>query len=364
MRKNRHANGASDHRSDSGFTIAELLVSAAILAMLVSLLLTMVTQTSKTWKSTSGKIEEFRDARDAFDSITRRISQATLNSYLDYVYSSNGVPTAYMRQSELRFLSGPTASILSNATLANYSWPGMSVFFQAPNGFSTNSSNSILQSALNTWGYFIEYASDSNSMPSFVSAKPRYRYRLMELMEPTENLSIYNYTSGGAASKYTGIDWVTNSMMMTTNRPVHVLAENIIALILLPKLSPSDMGTNALHSNVYSPSSLAPYYLYDSSTNLNSSSNYPDSAYLNTHNQLPPVVQVTLVAVDETSAIRYANAYQNISNTISGYFSNASSFDSDLRQLQTNLATNNINFRVFTTDVMMRGAKWSGNQTN
>ena len=124
------------------------------------------------------------------------------------------------------------------------------------------------------------------------------------------------------------------------------------------------MVPNALHSNVYSPSSLAPYYLYDSSTNLNSSSNYPDSAYLNTHNQLPPVVQVTLVAVDETSAIRYANAYQNISNTISGYFSNASTFDSDLLNLQTNLASKQINFRVFTTDVMMRGAKWSGNQTN
>jgi uncharacterized protein (TIGR02599 family) len=349
------------------------MVAAAILAMLVVLLLNMVTQTSKTWRTTSGKIEEFRDARDAFDTITRRLSQATLNTYLDYDNPTN--PQAYMRQSQLRFLSGPTTNILGNIlTTTN---PMMSVFFQAPTGFSTNASNSILQNALNTWGYFLEYGSDSNSRPSFLptGAPPaRYRYRLMELMEPTENLSVYNYTSGTNSSgaynstTYTNVDWISNSMTLTTNRPAHVLAENVIALIFLPKLSPTDIATwNTSSSNYYSTASLAPNYIYDSSQNLNSNS--PIDSNLDTHNQLPPVIQVTMVAVDETSAIRFANTYSNLMNssTPQGYanlFQSASNLPADLQTLGSILTAKGFNYRIFTTDVMIKGAKWSGSQTN
>ena len=358
------SNKGNIRKAQDAFTVAELLVASAILALLVVLLLTMVNQTSKTWKSTSGKIEEFRGARDAFDTITRRMGQATLNTYLDYDNPAN--PKAYMRQSELRFLSGPTATILG--TLPNPT-PTMSVFFQAPNGFSTNSSNSILQNALNTWGYFVEYGSDTNGVPAAVLAKgynPRYRYRLMELMEPTENLSIYNYTSGNRT--YTNIDWITNSMANPTNRPAHVLAENVIALIVLPKLSPTDVSNwNALGSN-YSAASLAPNYTYDSSTNLNSNS--PIDPNLNTHNQLPPVIQVTMVAVDENSAVRFANTYSNLmsANSLQGgysdLFQSAAKLPDDLIKLGNTLASEQINYRIFTTDVMIKGAKWSGSQTN
>jgi uncharacterized protein (TIGR02599 family) len=349
-----HSATPASRRETSGFTLVELLVAAAILSLLVALLLNMVTQTSKTWKATSGKIEQFRGARDAFDSVTRRVSQATLNSYLDYDNPAN--PTSYVRKSELRFLSGPATNVLgmlaSNMT-------GMAVFFQAPNGFSTNSSNSILQNALNTWGYFIEYAADTNSRPEFLpigAPAPRYRYRLMELMEPTESLSIYNYTSGNPS--YTNIEWISNSLGMTSNRPVHVVAENVIAMILLPKLSRNDQ-TNGL-----TDSSLAPDYLYDSSTNRNASLAWPNNAILNTRNQLPPVVQVTLVAVDEASAVRLPSIYAGLSNTVGGFFNDASMFSNNISLLQSNLASKGISFRVFTTDVMLKGAKWSSSQTN
>jgi uncharacterized protein (TIGR02599 family) len=348
-------------KAQDGFTLAELLVASAILALLVVLLLTMVNQTSKTWKSTSGKIEEFRGARDAFDTITRRMGQATLNTYLDY--DNPAIPKAYMRQSELRFLSGPTTTILSSLTsLSNV--PTMSVFFQAPNGFSTNSSNSILQNALNTWGYFVEYASDSNSIPDPVKKKGyilRNRYRLMELMEPTESLSVYNYTSGNR--NYTNVDWISNSMALTTNRPAHVLAENVIALIILPKLSPTDISNWNSRGSNYSAVSLAPNFTYDSSQNLNSN---PIDANLNTHHQLPPVIQVTLVAVDETSAVRFADTYSNLMNKYSSFnlFQNASNLPTDLTTLGTFLSGNQMNYRIFTTDVMIKGAKWSGSQTN
>jgi len=342
--------------AQSAFTLVELLVAAAVLALLVALLLNMVTQTSKTWKSTSGKIEEFRGARDSFDAITRHLQQATLNTYLDYVTNTSGVPIGYQRQSQLRFLSGPTMTILSNSlTTTN---PTMAVFFQAPNGFSTNSSNSILQNALNTWGYFIEYASDSNSMPSFVHTKTRNRYRLMELMEPTENLSIYNYTTNAS---YAGIDWITNSLALPSGRPVHVVADNVIALIILPKLSPADMSTwNSLGSN-YTAASLASNYTYSSATNQNVSTGDPN---LNTHHQLPPDIQVTLIAVDEASAIRFPSIYQNLASMLSPLFTSAASYTNDLQTLQSFLSTNHMNFRVFFTDVMVKGAKWSGSQTN
>lgn len=351
------------HSQQGGFTIAELLVAAAILVMLVALLLNMVTQTSKTWKSTSGKIEQFRDARDAFDSITRRLGQATLNTYLDYNNPTN--PTAFMRQSQLRFLSGPTETILAPLSLTN-SNPTMAIFFQAPNGFATNSSNSILQNALNTWGYFIEYASDTNNRPSFLpvgAPLPRLRYRLMELMEPTENFSVYNYTSG--QNNYTNIDWISNSLSLPfTNRPVHVVAENVVAMILLPHLSPTDYSkTNSYAPSGYTNSSLASNYIYDSSQNLNTN---PIDPNLDTHNQLPPVVQVTLIAVDETSAIRFPTLYANLGSYIAAnnYFVNATNFTTDLSNFQSYLSSHQFNYRVFTTDVMIKGAKWSGAETN
>ena len=74
-----------DRQSCQGaFTIVEVLVASSVLLMIVVLLLNMVTQTSKSWKATTGKIEQFRAARDAFDTMTRRLGQATLNTYLDY----------------------------------------------------------------------------------------------------------------------------------------------------------------------------------------------------------------------------------------------------------------------------------------
>lgn len=352
---------ARSGRQESAFTLVELLVAAGILALLVALLLNMVTQTSKTWKSTSGKIEQFRDAREAFDSIIRKVSQATLNNYLDYNNPTN--PTAYIRQSELRFLSGPVNRILPTF---GSNMVSTAVFFQAPNGFSTNTNNSILQNTLNTWGYFIEYAADTNGRPGFLPLgrpAPRYRYRLMELMEPTESLSVYNYTSTNR--NFTGVDWITDALA-STNRPAHMVAENIIAMILLPKLARSDWPPNASHPNTYDAASLAPEYVYDSSTNMNIGMSYPDNAILNTHNQLPPVIQVTLISVDEASAVKFPAVYAQLTNTFmdNKWFFRADSFDSDLSNCQAFLSGKKINYRVFTTDVMIRGSKWSGSQTN
>jgi uncharacterized protein (TIGR02599 family) len=72
--------GKNPHRSAAGVTLVELAVSTAVLALLLLLLLSMVNQTDSVWRQTRGKIEQFREAREGFESMTRRLGQATLNT--------------------------------------------------------------------------------------------------------------------------------------------------------------------------------------------------------------------------------------------------------------------------------------------
>ena len=66
-----------------GFTLTEILVATAILAIIIGILFSMTQQTGKVWKNTTGKVEVFRTARNAFEAMTRTLSQATLNTYYD-----------------------------------------------------------------------------------------------------------------------------------------------------------------------------------------------------------------------------------------------------------------------------------------
>ena len=87
---------------------------------------------------------------------------------------------------------------------------------------------------------------------------------------------------------------------------MHVLAENIIALIVLPKLTPADQKKGGFNDG-----SLAPTYFYNSTgldlkgtTKLSTTAN----PTLNGTHQLPPVVEVAMVAIDETSAAMLSDA--------------------------------------------------------
>ena len=237
-------NAARPLRSRAGFSILEVLVASAVLALLLVAMLSMTDQVQKTYRSTLGKAEQFREARVAFESITRRLSQATLNTYWDY--DSPTTPTKYLRQSELRFLSGQASAILPAISSSTHA-----VFFQAPFGFTSNSTGyGGMESMVNTWGYFIEFGSDSVLRPDPVNTAgvpQKYRFRLYEMMEPSESLSLYKYTGNSTASKtYTGRTWFTDALDKP-NRSSRVLAENIVALIfrpLDPASTPSDLTTN------------------------------------------------------------------------------------------------------------------------
>lgn len=325
------------------------MVSCAVLAILVIVLGSIANQTGIVWRRTSGEIEQFRAARNAFDAMTRRLSEATLNTYWDY--DNPASPTRYIRQSELRFISGPMNTIAGTPPTGK-SWATHGVFFQTPVGFSTPSatpSATGLEYLLNTWGYFVEFGDDKRLRPSFVTAPSRYRYRLCEFMQPTNDLNLYSFTSGN--KNYMGRDWFTAPLNLT-NPPVHSLADNIIALIFVPKLSAQDDQTGA---------TLAPELLYDSTLAR-------QDAATNSKNQLPPVIQATLVAIEEKTAIQMAKDSEPPDFGLGTKFGNrpgaAADVDKELEELQKSLSEKKAAFRVFTSNILVRSARWSTEQTN
>jgi uncharacterized protein (TIGR02599 family) len=220
------------------------------------------------------------------------------------------------------------------------------MFFLAPLGIVDDSSYGGLQSLLNTWGYFIEYSDDSKLRPPFVTQPVKNRFRLMELMQPSESMTIYTYTTGTSA--YSGHEWFTDALA-AASPPVHVLAENVIALVLIPKLTPEEDPTGAL---------LSPAFSYDSTVKRS-------DAKINTKNQLPPVVQMTMVAIDETSANRMSAAdASEVQTKLGSLFTSASQYSADLATLEEFLTGKKINHRVFTTNISIKGAKWSRDQIN
>jgi uncharacterized protein (TIGR02599 family) len=339
---------AIPNRSARGFTLVEMLVSMTIVSFILFTLVAITDSTSRTWRHTTAKVEQFRDARVAFEAITRRLSQATLNTYWDYEYEGTGAarkPVRYVRRSELRFISGPG---LAGDAGGN---PAHATFFQAPLGLVEDGRFGEFENLLNTWGYFITFSGDKAWRPPFIKSPERFRFRLMELMEPSDALSLYKYT--GRDPDYAGQNWFTDPLG-GGRAPAHVLADNVLALVLLPKLSPEDQAAGG-----YNDASLAPRYRYDSTQSR------PEAA-LNPKNQLPPVVRVTMVVIDERSASRLADEFGSSMPAlgIQGLFQNADDYERDLKDLEKELVNRKLSYRVFTTNVSMRGAKWSSEQAN
>ncbi|NCQ36322.1 Verru_Chthon cassette protein C, partial [bacterium] len=323
-----------------GFSILELLVAMSVLALLVMLAAAMINSIQSVWKSTSARSEQYRAARQGLETIASRLSQATLNPYWVVTTNGNGQPIRYERQSDLRLISGRAPDLTGLAQ------QGGAIFFQAPTGYSTNSS-SRLDAALNTWGYFVEYGDDAAHRPSFltsVGVQPRNRFRLMEFLDPCDNLQVFQVTSGNPT--YTNMTWFSTPLGTAENR--RVLAENIVAIVMLPRLSSTEDPTGT---------ALAPGFSYDSTATRSDEK-------VNPRHQLPPIVDLAVVAIDENSARRIAWGSSPPDFGTSALFQSPSEMENDLETLRSNLEARGLSARVFRTSVPIAAARWSVEQKN
>jgi uncharacterized protein (TIGR02599 family) len=387
------------------FTLVEMMVSMALLAILGYILLQITTLVATTNARIGGGVSSFQDASIAFDTLTKTLSQATLNTYIDYYPSQLGAtinistgnltttspPSIYIRQSELHFVCGQAVNLVSSTATANNN-PTHAVFFQAPLGYSTTYTSPPIPDLLNACGFYIAFGNNTTWLPTFlVATSPSnlYRYRLMEMLQPTENLGVYtdpaltSATTGSVlpsspdsgTSPATFYNWITNATTTASN--VRPLADNIIAFVVQPMLSPTDLA--ALTSGTIFPTSLYPVsspntatssdYSYDSRRDAISTTTAPYQQL--EQNQLPPLLQVTMVAIDETSAIRLAAQYGTTSPNLiakaqaagstpgNALFAQTSNFTTDLNTLTTYLAGIRVKYRVFTAQVPMFNAKWT-----
>jgi uncharacterized protein (TIGR02599 family) len=341
----------------------EVLVSTAVLALFVVLLTTITDSSFRLWRNTQSSIVSFDAARTAYDTLTRRLSQATLNTYLDY-YDTNWVrrnpasaasftPTRYGRASDLHFVVDDAATLLGG------NQQGKGVFFFAPLGFSNgNATLSDLPNLLNACGYYVEFGSDSNLRPSFLSSLPdKQRYRLIENILPTQNFN----TSCGGYPAFTDTNdnnddlWISSGLA-GSNSVKNVLCDNIIALIIRPEVAAQDASLLGL-TNSYS---LTTDYAYDSRAGHNTVVGALQFA------QLPPMLRVVMVAVDEKSAKRLTpgttppTAFQ----LNSGWFQNPANLDQDLADLEKQLIDAKVDFRIFNQVIPLRGAKFSAQKEN
>ena len=325
-------------RRARAFTLVELLVASVIMVLLIMLLATMVGEVSKTWKRSETQITRFQNARMAFERMSRSLSQATLNPYWDYMNENNErrttnnastfQPAKYGRCSDQHFL-------IAKASEFTPTGKGWACFFQAPLGASTNTNFQKLNNLLNAVGYFAEFNNDADPAnlslkPSFITT-PKWRYRLMDLRQPSEDLLVFQTTNSA---------WVTDTM--GAGRQARPISDNVIALVFLAK---DDLG-NPVSSKTNS-------YDYDSR----------DKTSPSTWNQLPAQVLVTMVVIDEPSAARLESmsgtAPPPLVNT--SYFSNPAQYAQDLEALKGDLTGHPAkpDFRVFHTTIRIESAKWS-----
>ncbi|MEM0895517.1 MAG: Verru_Chthon cassette protein C [Verrucomicrobiota bacterium] len=337
-----------------GFTLVELMLATAIFSIIVLVLATLIARAQETYSTVTRTADQFRPARLAFELITSRIEQATLNTYWDYDDLDN--PTKYVRQSDLHFIAGPADGILQSGSTG-----GHAVFFQAPLGITStrgleDDPYEGMESLLNSWGYYLDYGNDVATWPPFLRGQQGIskasKWRLMEFRKPTEELDIYDLRNEETKTKNALYQWVSQSAA-ASSKPI---AENIIALVIQPR-------TFSRQNQPDSEIRVAPEYLYDSREfEWGGGANIEGSRINLTRNQLPPILDVSMVALAEASVSRYLalNGEDALRNVIpNGLFSDSRDYESDLETLQGSLDDEGLEYQLFSTTVLIRASKWS-----
>ncbi len=343
------------------FSLVEIMVSLAVLTILLLISAQVIGQVQSSWSASNARVSQFKEARTAFDILSRNISQATLNTYIDYdnnyLASAGGVsaaaPSSYVRKSDLHFRCGPSSLLIPGGG-GSIMMPGHAVFFQAPLGVSNDPTLVGLDRLLCARGYFVQFSSDAAWVPDFIpSSDFKYRYRLMEYSPPAERNTIYaaaHAPNGAIAST-----WFANAGAAAANTSANTVpitrpvADNIVALILSPRREPVNDNEQ---EGVSGPTQIAPNYRYDSS----------DQGTM--QHLLPPLMRIVLIAIDEKSAERLeqltgSNSTPPLGDEINPNLANPHELDKEVQDIVKILQAQKLNYRVFSSTIALRGAKWS-----
>lgn len=364
----------SSFRRKGSFSIVELLVAMAVLSLLVVIVASITASTFKLWRSTAGSIKMFSSARTAFAIVGARLGQATLNPYLDYYNSSwqrrssslanlvTFVPTYYGRASDLHFYCGPATNALS-IPQAGLTQQGHGVFFFAPLGYSNNTAAyADVPTLLNAIGYYVEFGSDLNYRPAFLgtSFPQKYRWRLIENILPTQYFTNYPSFTTAPVTYANYMQWM-NTSLESPNSVKSVLADNVIALIVRPEMSQQDATT--VFGSGANPWNLTTNYIYDSQTltgvlRPNVTTATPTALW---YAQLPPLLRVVIVAVDEASARRLTTGTTSPAafQLKSTWFQTPANLTNDINSLSQQLNTNHVSYQIFNQLIPIRGAEFS-----
>lgn len=332
----------------AAFTLVEMLISISILTVMLLVITGMLDTTLRQWRLADSRFSQFIEAQSAFESMTRRLSTCEMDPIYDYEYpngQANATPLRYVRHSNLHFVCGPARSG-SRPLLTSGNHPGQAIFFHGAYGLSNEPNWQTLGNLLNSWGYFIEY-SDDTSRAEFLNVNgvaPRYRFRLKELQVPAESLRTYQALASSPSTSEV-YDWFRTPL--TAN--AKTLAENIVALIITPQSSDASTGTNT---------DLAPDYFYDTRAYLHAtelSSTLKEA----TRHRLPPLLRLTLVAMDDPSAQQLQDTHgATMPPLYSGaLFQSAQNFTADLAAFEANLQALNLRYRIFNTTVRLKNSQ-------
>jgi uncharacterized protein (TIGR02599 family) len=318
-----------------GFTLLEVLITLALIAIVLVVLFEFTAYVDRVWKTTA--TDPFVEAESAFESVAAHLAGATLEPYQDYAdvtgafrtasSPSSFAPDHAARRSDLAFACGPGAIWLAGSGRTT---AGDGVFFVAPQGYTQTDAHLGLGQLLNALGYFVDFADETDAPAFILPGFHRWRWRLKEIVQPAEALGIYAAPTSSA--------WI--QPLVRTNAATPVLAENVIALIVLPERSANDTGP-----------ALAPAYEYDSR----------DASNPVTRNQLPPRVRLALVAIDEASAqvLAVQNGLQAPALVPANSFTVAAQLDADLASLDAELTGRRIAHRILQREIILPAAAWT-----
>lgn len=331
-------------QSSSGraFTLVELLVSMAVLIAIVATMLTLFSSVSKLTQRNTSSVAFFHEARTAFETMNRVLSQAVLNTYIDY--DNPSAPSRYQRASELHFVVGSATQItgLSDTT-------GSAAFFQAPLSLSPTATYKTVPGLLNAVGFYVQF-SDEPNLPPFLSGKKAASsaYRLWMFLQPTEKLAVLSKFNGKPQS-VSDFSWFQTDVKQPVNN--HILASNVVLLLLRAEY-PDENGT------------WKQTYAYDSRSASTPAAGATQAIEIH---QLPPRIYVTMAVIDDRTAdllLKVSGGRYDLMPTTGSLFSDASKYAADMQtfvQYLNSRPVKNvpINYRIFETAAGISSSKIS-----